>query len=574
MRGTAQAGLFLETCRVLARRGRAGQRRVWRKLIGTERRSKGNTSEVLFTYPAYLRPGDPERGRDFLSGDYTFKGGVVRDPHKTLFQVTPPSLRWQASAYGFDWLTHLIAEGSDSALNLAQELINHFISARLDRKPAARQPHIIARRLMRWCLYFGIVRDRLDIVDKSALLTQAERDASLLADMLDTEVDGHRALEAAAGLAIAALWLSDLADHMRSATDYVTREMKRAILADGGMANRSPETLSHCLADLSALHEGLMARNIDPPTLLTNTLPRMRNMLVFLSASDGALTKFHGGLTRTAREISPLLPSKSELHSFSYSAKSGFHRLRGGHTHLLIDTGSPARGAAAQEAHLSPLAIELSHGGDRIFESCGANRANGNNWHLATRGLAAHSGPTILRGTQDPFLTQGLAAQIIGARLTVPPFDIRAHLTEDEAGTWLETHHNLFVASHGLTTSRTLFMSADGQDIRGEDIFAPADPEKLRPGHIAIRFHLPPNIEPTLQAGGQSCLLITHSGRGWQFRARARHEGQFLLEPSISVNARGQTVKSQQIVLTGPIRTEATGFNWAVKFVGQIKRRK
>lgn len=574
MQRAAQAGLFLESCRTVSRRWRTASRAALHHATGADRYSDAGPSDVGFIYPSYLRPGNPDIGRAFLSGIYIMPGGAVRDAEQNLFDTVAPSAEWQASAFSFDWIPHLLAEGSGHAFDTCQNLISQFIANRLDRKPAARLQHIIARRLMRFNLFYGMARDRMDIMAKSALLGAASRDARLLARTIDIAPEGLPQLEAAIGLSITALWLNDASVYLPPAITIVIREMKRQVLPDGGMANRSPETLMNFTADLKALQEGLEARHIDLPAIMETYLPRMQNMLAFLLHSDGSTAKYHGGAPRTAREVAPLLPAQKDRRKFSYATKSGFHKMESGDTQVLVDTGIPPKGIAAEEVHFSPLAIEVSHGPDKIIENCGANKIHGPGWHLATRGLAAHSCPAMMRDYAEPFLTQGLAARVIGPRLVAPVFDIAASLTEDQNGTWLETSHKFFEDSYGTLVSRRLYLSADGHDLRGEDLFVPLPDQNLKAGKFAIRFHLHPNVSANLQAGGTSCLLITKSGRGWQFRARPTDAGQFFLEPSVSIGANGKPEKSQQIVLTGNLTGKSVGFNWVLKFAGQIGRRR
>ncbi len=574
MQRAAQAGLFLESCRTLTRRWRAASRSALLRTTQSRRASDTGPSDVGFVYPAYLRPGDPDIGRDFLAGIYILPGGAVRDPERGLFDVTPPNGQWLSAAYGFEWLPHLIAEGSDRALDVAQSLIAQFSADRLERRPAARLPHIIGRRLMRINLFYGVCRDRISIVGKSGLLAAATRDAHLLAKTVDVAPEGAAQLEAAIGLALTSLWLNDTSLYLPQATNIVIREMKRHILADGGMACRSPELLMTMTADLLALREGLTSRHIDLPAIMETYLPRMQNMLAFLLHSDGTTAKFHGGGPRPARETAPLLPASADFRAFNFATKSGFHKMKGDQAHLLIDTGAAPRGVAADQAHISPLAFEFSHAGDRIIENCGANKIQGAGWHLATRGFAAHSCPMVMRDYPDPFLAQGLSAHIIGPRLMAAQYAVSANLTDDATGMWLDAAHDFFADSYGVSVSRQLYLSADGHDLRGEDCFNRLPGRNVRAGKFAIRFHLHPSISANLQAGGSSCLLITKSGRGWQFRARGKHEGQFFLEPSVSIGADGRPEKSQQIVLTGNLANETTGFNWVLKFAGQIGKRR
>ena len=223
---------------------------------------------------------------------------------------------------------------------------------------------------------------------------------------------------------------------------------------------------------------------------------------------------------------------------------------------------------------MSPLAFEFTHGDDRLIINCGANRMSGDDWHLATRGMAAHSCPTMERNMANPFYAGGVIGRFIGPRLNVPSLDVTARRTDDESNIWLEAGHNYFVETHGVNVLRRLYLGDTGQDFRGEDSFVP---DRIKPfigGSYAIRFHLHPDVTPTLQAGGQSCLLITRSGRGWQFRTRFAQNGRLFLEPSVYMNEFGEPQRTNQIVLQGDLTPHDCRVQWAFKFSGQLNRRK
>jgi uncharacterized heparinase superfamily protein len=575
MRRSDRAGLLVESARIMLRNSRVVWGNALLKLPLSDRRSGTANHDVLFAYPGHLRPGTPEIGRRLLAGNFSFATARVPLTNGSPFLLTPPSTRWAQELYGFHFLTHLVAEGSPAAYQLGIKLISEFGTMQLDRKPAARAPQIIARRLMRWCQFLGQSRDRITIVERSALLHQAGRDARLLSAKIELCEEGPAALEAAIGLAISALWLSGCIDYLRPAIDKVGRELKRHILLDGGPANRSPETLSHILADFSALYQGLLDRDIQPPSIFSDYLPRMQAMLAFLCHSDGALSQFHGGGARNGTEIIPLLGRHKKRDAlFTFARRTGYQRMAIGKTIILVDTLAPPKGLPSQEAHLSPLAFEFTHGDDRLIINCGANRMSGDDWHLATRGMAAHSCPTMERNMANPFYAGGVIGRFIGPRLNVPSLDVTARRTDDESNIWLEAGHNYFVETHGVNVLRRLYLGDTGQDFRGEDSFVP---DRIKPfigGSYAIRFHLHPDVTPTLQAGGQSCLLITRSGRGWQFRTRFAQNGRLFLEPSVYMNEFGEPQRTNQIVLQGDLTPHDCRVQWAFKFSGQLNRRK
>ncbi len=223
---------------------------------------------------------------------------------------------------------------------------------------------------------------------------------------------------------------------------------------------------------------------------------------------------------------------------------------------------------------MSPLALEFAHGEDRIFVNCGTCRHLGEQWNLATRGIAGHSTAHFTRNMFDPFLTDGLARKMLGPRLIAPEFTINTRRTDSDDGMWLDGQHNYFNESHGYMALRRLYLSGDGLDLRGQDRFISADKTPSHKGaEFIVRFHLHPDVTATLQSGGMACLLITRSGRGWQFRAKGPDGSALYLEPSVFIGHNGYPEKTQQIVLVSHAGDE-NGLRWAVKFAGQLRRRR
>lgn len=569
-----QAGLFVDTTRTLFRRGRASFtsfRARWSLATRVE-----NASDMLFCYPSRLRIGNRALGEALLAGDLSIGGGRVEMAAlpEHMFTMKPPNDNWARAAYSFDWLCDLLATQQPQAIGFISRSILHFCHARLDRQFSARAPDIIARRLMRWSLFVGAARDQISIVDRNLILFHAQRDARLLAQLSDSADEGKPRLEAALGQALTALWLANCIDMLRPAMDTLSKEFRRQVLPDGGPTDRAPETLFNLLADAQALMVGLRERDISPPSFLEELVPRMENMLMFLTLSDGALAQFHGGTMRSAAEVAAHRPSGKSKVEFKFAQRTGYQRLDGGKSTVLVDSGSIPKGPFAREAHLSPLAFEFSHGDDRIFVNCGTCRLLGEQWNLATRGIGGHTTAHFTREVHDPFLTEGIAGKTLGPRLIAPEFDVTTRRTDSNDGMWLDGHHNYFALSHGYTALKRLYLSADGMDFRGQDRFVPLTASApRRQNEYVVRFHLHPDISASLQAGGMACLLITRSGRGWQFRAKGPAGSTLHLEPSIYMGPNGYPEKTQQIVLAGQADDEI-GMRWALKFAGQLRRRR
>jgi uncharacterized heparinase superfamily protein len=91
---------------------------------------------------------------------------------------------------------------------------------------------------------------------------------------------------------------------------------------------------------------------------------------------------------------------------------------------------------------------------------------------------------------------------------------------------------------------RRLYLSAGGDDLRGEDvIFHP--PEALARAW-RIRFHLHPGVKASLARDGRSVILALPAREGWRFRTDAP---VLRLEKSVYCGAGGLPAATEQIVL-------------------------
>src|SRR3546814_15230950 len=96
--------------------------------------------------------------------------------------------------------------------------------------------------------------------------------------------------------------------------------------------------------------------------------------------------------------------------------------------------------------------------------------------------------------------------------------EVLVHRQENEAGTWVDAGHDGYIRRFGIEHRRRFYLSANGQDLRGEDTLLPVSGRSLRrrTAHLRfdVRFHLAPGLQPVLTADGQGALIqLTEIGR-------------------------------------------------------------
>jgi len=127
---------------------------------------------------------------------------------------------------------------------------------------------------------------------------------------------------------------------------------------------------------------------------------------------------------------------------------------------------------------------------------------------------------------------------------------------EADGQIWLDTSHDGYVPRLGIVHHRRLYMSDDGEDLRGEDRI-----EGRGGARFALRFHLHPGVHASLSQGGNAALLRLGSGQGWRLRI---DNAEIALEDSVYLGRAGQMLRSRQVVATGALGEDETLLRWAL----------
>ena len=125
-------------------------------------------------------------------------------------------------------------------------------------------------------------------------------------------------------------------------------------------------------------------------------------------------------------------------------------------------------------------------------------------------------------------------------QLSSPPQVFEREREEDEDGVWALAAHDGYVADYGLLHYRRLFLSPNGDDLRGEDtlslvkggakVLERARAKRKTPDGppFAVRFHLHPNVSAELSE--KNALLTMSTGECWKMIVSG---GRLVIEDSI-----------------------------------------
>ena len=327
------------------------------------------------------------------------------------------------------------------------------------------------------------------------------------------------------------------------------RELRRQILPDGGHRTRSPSVQLEVLRDLIDIRSALRTARIEPPPALRNTIEAMAPVLRLFRHGDRRLALFNNSVEEDGVLIDLVLTrSEAKGPAPPQAPHAGFQRLQAGQTLVLVDTGKPPPHGFDGHAHAGMLSFELSRERERIIVNCGGYRGPKPAWRRLARSSAAHS--VLVVGDTNAVEIQEDGS--VGQAAATVHWD-RA----EEAGhQWLMARHDLYEPRFGLTYARELYLTPDGDDLRGED--------KLtgRAGvEFAVRFHLHPAVEASLAADNGAAVLRLPSGAVWRVRATG---AAMSLGESVYLGS-GEAKKTQQIVLSGTTGPDGAVIRWALR---------
>jgi len=513
-------------------------------------------------------PGNAQRGVAILDDSFHFLGRTLTRP-APLWNPVGVEPAWLETLHGFAWLRDLRAAGGDTARRKARSLVADWIAANAAWAPVAWHPVVTGNRLSHWFSQYEFYAASADIEFRQRLLASAARHARHLAAVLPAGLSGAGLVAAAKGLCMAGLCLPEGSGWLERGLALLSDALEAQILPDGGQRERSPILLLSVLRDCIDLRAALLAAGREVPGDLNLRIEGMAAMLRLLQHGDGGLALFNGGNEGEDLQIALVLQraasGKGPLLSAPYS---GFQRLHAGRTLILVDSGRPPLPGYDRLAHAGTLSFEMSVGRERLIVNCGAQPSAGGSesggagqdaaeWRAAQRSTAAHSTATLADTNSSELRPEGG----IGRRRAA----VTCRRDEDAGSIWLDMSHDGYQPVFGLMHHRRLFLSANGEDLRGEDRFSSEDAAHRRmaePCAFALRFHLHPEVQALPAQDGRSAVLRLPKGGGWRLRCAG---ASLALEPSIYLGRPGQVRRSQQIVLSGQVDAGEAVVKWALQ---------
>lgn len=514
----------------------------------------GRAPQALNPVPLDPWPGQPGRGEALLAGTYAF-AGEVRTGDTPPWLDTGAGGAWLAELHGFDWLRDLRALGGDAARRQARLLVTNWLDAFSSWHAVAWAPEIIATRVVAWMGAHDFFLASADDALRARVFDSLLRQVRHLARMVPGRLKGVDLLLGLKGLIYGGLCLSGQKRVAQRASWLLERDLGRQILADGGQVERNPSRQLAALRHLIDIRGVMRQARADVPDIVQHTIDRVTPTVRFFRHGDGGLALFNGSREEDPAFIDTVLghadargrPLRSAPHL-------GFERLTAGRVCVLLDAGGPPPVGLDRLAHAGALSFEMSVGRERLIVNCGAHPSEVGPWRRALASTAAHSTLVVADTNSAGVREEG------GISRRPAVFDTLRR--ENNGAVLVEAAHDGYAANLGLIHHRRLYLSAAGDDLRGEDTLKPVGrPLGGRGAHdFALRFHLHPDVEAALLPDGGGVSLRLPSGVRWRLRLS---RGAVGLEESIYCgHAPRPTV---QIVVRDTAETGGALVKWALR---------
>ena len=490
----------------------------------------------LLCRPVDPAPGDRDFANALFQGRYLFRGEQRTVLNEPPWSFQGASESWRAEVNAFEWLTDFRAAESETARLRVRELTRSWIDLNDRWRALSWRPDVLGRRLASWACHADYLCHGADPTFRRRFLASFRAQARHLSRVARIPSPDCWALPAVAGRLVARAALTGegrrLADDLRA----LQRSIAREVLPDGAHASRNPDQALAALRLLLIVRAALEGVGRDPPDALADAIRRLALATRSLRHGDGGFGNFNGAAGNDRGRIDGILAAaRARGAAPSELPDGGYQRLSAGKTLVLFDVGASRRGAPSVFAGL--LSFELGVGRDRVIVNCGAD--GGPRWREAGRTTAAHSTLVVddanARDIFDP-----------RSRRLAPPA-VRARRREDGGNVLVEASHDGYAKRFGLRHDRAIYVSPDGDHVRGEDAIAAIGPQGGRARRFALRFHLHPRVRASLATDGVTVLLRPARGEGMRFR----FSHGAALEESVYLGGAAGVRATQQIVVHG-----------------------
>ncbi|EKF61146.1 MAG: heparinase II/III family protein [Agrobacterium albertimagni] len=468
--------------------------------------------------PTDLRAIDSFVADEVFNGRFPLAGRVLDTEGQSPFELELPSVQFARRLHGFGWLRHIRADKTAAACENARWITDQWITLHGGRsKGVAWDSEVVSRRIISWLSHSPIVLHEADAGFYRRFTSSLGQQVRHLQRRADSMPEGLPRLKARIAIAMASIAAEARPAAVRRAGRLLDRELERQVLADGSHVSRNPQASVDLLFDLLPLRQSYINLGHEVPAKLIPVIDRMYPAVRFFRHSSGDLALFNGASSSLATDLMSVLRyDETAGQPFKALPHGGYHRLSGGDTTILVDTGKPLSARLSSTAHAGCLSFELSSGRNRFLINSGSPRFAGERLRQLARATAAHS--TVCIG--DVSSARIAQSSRLGTIMLSGPSKIEVERqTGPDGSDRLSARHDGYVKRFGVLHEREIRINEQGTKIAGRDRLLLPDglPTPNLPGaEVIARFHVHPTITVE-RSDARKIRLVAPDGESWSF---------------------------------------------------------
>jgi uncharacterized heparinase superfamily protein len=319
------------------------------------------------------------------------------------------------------------------------------------------QADIAARRLLSFLSQSPLILDGADRDFYRRFMRALGVHSKFLQRCLNDGLEGEARLTCAIAIAELGLCAQGMNLVAKRGTKLLVDELKEQILPDGGHISRNPQVLVDLLLDLLPLRQAYAARGTQAPQMLLNAIDRMMPMLRLFRHGDGAIALFNGMSATAAHNVATVFAyDDARAQALSEAPHSGYQRLQGDETILIVDCGPPPFGPDSREAHAGTLSFEMSSAAQRMIVNCGVPANPRPGLREAARSTAAHSTLIVGDVSSCRFATGAGLDRWVAGQILAGPEKVESRRAEDAHALEIVAAHDGYDQRFALVHERRL----------------------------------------------------------------------------------------------------------------------
>ncbi|WP_112322329.1 heparinase II/III family protein [Oceanibium sediminis] len=516
--------------------------------------------------------GDFTAARDALSGTLRIGGYATPLTDLTPWDIPLPTEALTQALHGFAWLDDFEALSGKAARAQAQRWAIGWLDRFGEGQGPGWTPVATAGRLKRMIIHMPFLEKDLEGEQLSRLQAILPVFAAFLDETSGRAETGADRAAALTGMVYGAICLNGWQDRLAPALKGLAQLAQDRVSPNGGMKSRNPEALLAVFRDLVTVKTLLEETTRPPVPEIEAAIRRIAPALRLLRHGDGTLARFHGGGPGADGLLDRSLAEAGIRTRPGTAPAMGYVRLHGGRTQVIVDCARPPENS--DHGHASTLAFEMSSGRRPVIVNTGPALAQCPDWWRAARSTSAHNTLALDKTSSSRLGPERAAGRAGFDALLTRPSMVTLAQASDATGAWIQTRHDGYLEDYGLLHERRLFLSAQGDQVHGEDVLLSPDDKARRRFSarikgasklgvaLSVHFHLHPDVDAALERATDTVRLTLLSGEVWVFR----HDGgQVDLETGVYLDPdKPEPVATRQMVLRSRATTHKAEISWSL----------